>query len=179
MWKYLIQDFSWALGYIPYGLLAAGILFLCFFLRNAGRLKQGKTAQPVMPSVCFYTYLLIIFCLTLLSREQGSTSKIDLEIGSTLRINMRNNAYVIENILLFIPYGFCLAWKFGSRKKGLKNLFLGLLTTVGVECIQLFTGRGVFQIDDILTNTAGCMIGLICFRILEQIWPGFRKQNEE
>ena len=118
-----------------------------------------------MASVCFCTYLLIIFCITLLSREQGSTNKIDLVIGSTLKINTRNNAYVVENILLFIPYGFCLAWRFGGRKKWIQNIGWGLVTTLSVECTQLITGRGVFQIDDILTNEIGCLIGIIVFAI--------------
>ena len=159
----------WALSYLPYGLLAACVLFAFFFLRNAGRMKQGKETTPVVSSVAFCTYLLIIFCLTLLSREQGSDGRIDLEIGSTLRINTRNNAYIVENILLFIPYGFCLAWRFGSRKRGLRNLLLGLITTLLVECTQLFTGRGIFQIDDILTNLLGCIIGLIMFRMFENM----------
>ncbi len=165
MFKYLIQDLKWALGYLPYGMLAAGVLFMFFSARNVSRMKQGKETQPIMASVGFFTYLLIIFCLTLLSREQGSTSKIDLEIGSTLRINARNNAYVVENILLFVPYGFCLAWRFGGRKRWLINISIGLLTTLAVEYTQLLTGRGVFQIDDLLTNALGCVLGLVCYAV--------------
>lgn len=165
MFKYLIQDLKWALGYLPYGILAAGILFVFFSARNVLRMKKGKETQPIMSSVCFCTYLLIIFCLTLLSREQGSTSKIDLEIGSTLRINTRNNAYVVENILLFIPYGFCLAWRFGSKKRWIVNIFTGVLTTLAVEYTQLLTGRGVFQMDDILTNAFGCVLGLVLYAV--------------
>ena len=165
MLKYLIQDLKWALGYLPYGMLAAGILFIFFSSGNVFRMKKGKETQPVIASVCFCTYLLIIFCLTLLSRENGSTSKIDLEIGSSLRINTRNNAYVVENILLFIPYGFCLAWRYGSRKRWIINIFTGLLTTLAVEYTQLLTGRGVFQIDDILTNALGCVLGLVCYAV--------------
>ena len=165
MFKYLIQDLRWALSYLPYGMLAAGVLFVFFSARNVSRMKQGKETSPIMASVSFCTYLLIIFCLTLLSREQGSTNKIDLEIGSTLRINARNNAYVVENILLFIPYGFCLAWRFGSKKRWLANILIGLLTTFAVEYIQLLTGRGVFQIDDIVTNALGCVLGLVCYAV--------------
>lgn len=170
-----MQDLKWALSYLPYGLLAAGVLFLFFFVRNTSRMKQGKETQPLMASVCFCTYLLIIFCLTLLSRENGSTSKIDLEIGSTLRINTRNSAYVVENILLFIPYGFCLAWRFGSKKRWLFNLVIGLGTTLAVEYIQLLTGRGVFQLDDILANTLGCAVGLMIFSLYARI-VGNKKQ---
>ena len=39
------------------------------------------------------------------------------------------------------------------------------MMTLTVEYTQLFTGRGVFQIDDILTNVVGCVIGLIVFAI--------------
>ena len=166
MFNYFIQDMMWALGYLPYGLLVAGVLFAFFFLRNAGRMKQGKDTVQVMPSVCFCTYFLIIVCLTLLSREQGSGGKVDLEIGSTLRINARNDSYVVENILLFIPYGFFMAWRYGTRKRGIRNLMWGLLTTLGVECIQLLTGRGIFQVDDILTNLLGCVAGIILFKVL-------------
>ena len=177
MFKYLIQDLKWALGYLPYGILAAAVLFVFFSARNVSRMKQGQETRPIMSSVAFCTYLLIIFCLTLLSREQGSTTKIDLEIGSTLRINARNNAYVVENILLFIPYGFCLAWRFGSRKRWSINIFTGLLTTLAVEYTQLLTGRGVFQIDDILTNALGCAFGLICYGVYEAV-TGHGKVSE-
>lgn len=168
MLKYLLQDFRWALGYLPFGLLAAGIFFIVALLGNAGRMKQGKETQSVMASVCFWSSLLIIFCLTLLSRENGSTSKIDLEIGSTLRINARNNAYVVENVLLFMPFGFCLAWRYGWKKKWIRNILLGLATTVAVECTQLLTGRGVFQIDDIITNAIGCVLGQVLFVCLRK-----------
>ena len=176
MFKYLMQDLKWALGYLPYGVLAAGVFFVFFWMRNAVRKRRGEATQPLMASVCFWTYLLIIFCLTLLSREQGSTNKIDLVIGSTLRINMRNNAYVVENVLLFIPYGFCLAWRFGGNKKWIRHIFCGLVTTLAVEYTQLFTGRGVFQTDDILTNVVGGVLGLVLFAIAGSY---IKKQNRE
>ena len=169
MFKYLVQDLLWALHYLPYGLLAAGMFFLLFLARNTKRMKLGKETKPLMSSVGVWTSLLIIFFLTLLTRENGSTSKIDLEIGSTLRINARNSAYVVENILLFIPYGFCLAWRFGLKKKWINHIFIGFATTFAVEYIQLITGRGVFQIDDILTNVVGCFIGLLFFGISKSL----------
>lgn len=163
MIKYLIQDLKWALHYLPYGLIAAGLFFLFFFAQNTRRMKLGKETKPLLSSVGLCISLLIIFFLTLLTRENGSTTKVDLEIGSTLRINARNSAYVVENILLFIPYGFCLAWRFGCKRKWMNHIFLGFATTFAVEYIQLVTGRGVFQIDDILTNGVGCVVGLAIF----------------
>ena len=43
--------------------------------------------------------------------------------------------------------------------------FIGALTSLTVECLQLITQRGYFQIDDILTNTLGSVIGWLVFRM--------------
>ena len=120
MLKYILQDLRWALSFLPYGLLAAGILFLFFLVRNTGRMKRGKETQPLMASVCFCTYLLIIFCLTLLSRENGSTSKIDLELGSTLKINVRNTIYYFYNYynkMFYCSYRMAFVWAGDSEVK--------------------------------------------------------------
>ena len=37
------------------------------------------------------------------------------------------------------------------------------MTSLGVETIQLITGRGYFQVDDILTNVLGGIIGYWMF----------------
>ena len=91
---------------------------------------------------------------------------MDLELFSTWGINDRNNAYVIENVLLFIPYGFLCGWNFIGARNLFRCAALGAVTSFGIEWMQLMTGRGYFQIDDILTNILGTVIGWIIFRIL-------------
>ena len=51
-----------------------------------------------------------------------------------------------------------------------KILIAGIGVTLFVECMQLFTGRGIFEIDDIINNTTGTMIGygiIMIFYILK------------
>ena len=50
------------------------------------------------------------------------------------------------------------------------------MTSLGVETIQLITGRGYFQVDDILTNVLGAVIGYVIFRILDGILRRFRRE---
>lgn len=38
-----------------------------------------------------------------------------------------------------------------------------------IECIQLIARRGYFDLDDILFNVVGVMIGYGCFRVAEVI----------
>ena len=46
------------------------------------------------------------------------------------------------------------------------SAFLGTVTSLLIETLQLVTGRGFFQIDDILTNALGTVIGYLVFRII-------------
>lgn len=66
---------------------------------------------------------------------------------------------IIANILVFIPLGF-----FVSNKNS-KNVFKALIICLGVilsiECIQLILKIGFFDIDDIILNFIGALIGLI------------------
>ena len=91
---------------------------------------------------------------------------MDLKLFSTWGINTRNNAYVVENVLLFIPYGFFGSMAFEKLRRFFPSMALGTVTSLGIECMQLITKRGYFQTDDIWTNILGTMIGFCVFRLL-------------
>ena len=166
MLEYVIRDVQSVLHFFPYGAAAGSIVLCIAVLRNAGRKLIGKEPVAVAPQVCFYMYLAILLSITLLSRESGTgQGRIDLELFSTWRINTRNRAYLIENILLFMPYGCVCAWKWERCRRFAGCAAVGIFTSVIIECIQLFGRRGVFQLDDILTNVLGCMLGWMIWRL--------------
>lgn len=153
--------------YLPYG-FAMGIPVAAILLWAVKLLGKGgkKESAAVLPVVLFGFYVSVMMIITFFSRESGNGSVLDLRLFSTWGINNRNNAFVIENILLFVPYGFLASWTF-SRMRGIFRCgLLGAATSLGIECLQLVTGRGFFQIDDILTNTLGAIAGYLCFRLL-------------
>ena len=147
--------------FVPLGMailvFAAGLVTW----RNRWRMNHGMDNVPVFPAACFYMYVVILLTITFFSRESGSGEGIDLALFSTWGINDRNNAYVIENVLLFVPYGFFGAWSYTKLRKFIPSLGLGLLTSLVIECLQLLTQRGFFQLDDILTNVLGSVLGLV------------------
>lgn len=64
----------------------------------------------------------------------------------------------ILNIILFIPMGFLVPaiWK---NYRSIKTMFfMGLALSVCIEILQIFTFR-LTDIDDLITNTAGTVIG--------------------
>ncbi len=68
------------------------------------------------------------------------------------------------NILCFIPVGMLLPFIMG-RKKGLLFLFL---FPVALELFQLFSGFGILDTTDLITNFAGGYIGC---RIYDLLYP--------
>ena len=70
---------------------------------------------------------------------------------------------IIGNILLFIPLGFLIAYKL-NLKHFYSIILLSLYFSVCIESIQLIIGR-VFDIDDILLNTIGGIIGYCLFKL--------------
>lgn len=63
------------------------------------------------------------------------------------------------NILWFVPFGFgsCLLAK--KKRSFLGVTFSGLALSVSIEIMQFFLFTGVSDIDDVLFNTLGTMIG--------------------
>ncbi len=171
MLKFIYADMSQALRYLPYG-LAVGIpaAVIAVWLLNLRSKKKQKPPVKWMPATAFCVYITVMLAITFLSRESGSRSDVlDLRLFSTWGINDRNNAFVIENVLLFIPYGFLYCWNFSRKRKLFRCTLLGAATSLGIETMQLLTGRGYFQIDDIVTNTLGALIGGLLFAVVSSL----------
>lgn len=175
MIKYLIEDLAGAMQYIPYTIFAWIGLLLVIHRLNCSRKKQRKKSLPTLPLVSFVTYLLLVLMITFWSRESGAITDMDLEIGASLRINNRNNALVLENVLLFIPFGYCLNWLLKRKSVFVNGFFCGFVTSFIIEVMQLVTGRGIFQIDDILTNTLGSILGAFVYRVVAKVNKRLRK----
>lgn len=166
MLKYIVNDIAAVFRYLPYGIVAGIVVAIVLSAVNDRRLKHSGRPIPVASVTCYFMYLVIMLFITFLSRESGSRKGIDLQFLSTWGINARNKAFVVENVLLFIPYGFVCAWAVKSARKFLVCTLYGFLTSLAIETMQLITQRGFFQIDDIVTNTLGAVIGFIFFRCI-------------
>lgn len=73
----------------------------------------------------------------------------------------------VMNIVAFVPFGFFLPILTKSvRKKGFYFVvFSAFEFTLLIELVQLFLKVGTFDVDDILLNTVGGVIGYILYRI--------------
>ena len=75
----------------------------------------------------------------------------------------------VANIFLFIPFGF-LCPLISSAYLRVKNVFfIGLGLSLFIEIVQLFTLYRATDINDLLTNVIGTLIGYCCFRFVQKI----------
>lgn len=107
---------------------------------------------------------------SIIENEKDGLRNIDLipfrSISPYLRNITEPYAFknIIANILVFIPLGF-----FVSNKNS-KNVFEALIICLGVilsiELIQLLFKIGFFDVDDIILNFLGSLIGMGINKIL-------------
>ena len=65
---------------------------------------------------------------------------------------------IIANILVFIPLGFFVSNN--NSKNVFKTLVICLPVILSIELIQLFFKIGFFDVDDIILNFIGSLIGM-------------------
>ena len=71
------------------------------------------------------------------------------------------------NILLMIPFGYILPLIWKERiNKCYKAVLLGVGVSLLIEIIQLITLKGFCDIDDVILNGIGCVIGWKIYRSL-------------
>ena len=70
-------------------------------------------------------------------------------------------------MLLFLPFGFFISYYLKCEKAWLP-IVLTLIASCSIETVQMIIGR-VFDIDDILLNLLGGILGFLCYYGLSKI----------
>ncbi|MGE8082011.1 VanZ family protein [Peribacillus loiseleuriae] len=71
---------------------------------------------------------------------------------------------ILGNIILFIPLGFILVLKFKKINTLFSVVLVGILSSTLIEFIQLLLPNRAFDIDDIILNGLGSMIGFLILK---------------
>lgn len=92
-------------------------------------------------------------------------SLIPFRIASANNVDTFNDllSQSMANIIMFIPVGVLLPF---TRKKHI--IIWGGTLSVLMETMQLLSRRGVFEIDDIIYNSFGTVVGYLLFRFIKR-----------
>lgn len=72
---------------------------------------------------------------------------------------------LLGNLLGFLPLGIFLPLLVPFFRNVILVLLSGFLVSLGFEMAQLLFDLGVFDVDDIILNTAGCLGGYIIYSV--------------
>ena len=172
------------------GILAALVLFLCLRPRRKRRLAElGLTSSPPREGamVLFWMFCGGMALLTLTPRWFNLLSiladrtaslpafftpgSVNLTPLRTFGLDSWTLYILLGNIVMFLPIGFfaALLWREVTWKR---ILLIGFLTTLFIECWQLLIGRS-FDVDDLLLNTLGVLLGGLLCHALRRLSPDF------
>ena len=136
---------------------------------------RHKNIRQVIGNVLI-VYYLIVLASTVLSRvpvkHDSLAELINFNLVGTWIARLTGDASIrnelILNFLMLLPVGVLFPLSF-CRKFGLTLLF-GFLATVTIEVLQVLTGRGWFELVDIVDNTTGVAMGYGLFWVVSTMW---------
>ncbi len=82
---------------------------------------------------------------------------------------------VVGNIVWFIPLGFLLPWEWKLVRKARNLAGAAFLLSLSAETLQYIFEVGVFDIDDMIWNTLGALLGL---SLLKKYFPSENAPKE-
>lgn len=76
---------------------------------------------------------------------------------------------IVGNVVVFIPYGLGLPLLFERLQSFLRVVILSFGTSLLAETMQLILRVGCFDVDDLLLNTLGTVLGYLAFSVCNRI----------
>lgn len=149
------------------------------------KLMKGSkrlTVKQLILAAAFMIYVVVVLGVTLVRGQEVYGGLVNFHIFRSYREAWNNFSYaewrnIILNILLFVPLGFLLPWLFYKARKWWIVYLICIGTSVVIEFLQMITRRGVFDLDDIMNNTLGGMIGYGLLVLFMRIRDKVRRQH--
>ena len=144
---------------------------------------RGTTKIQKTCWIVFIVYLFAIFYFTIFAESMG---RVPGDVISEPRYNLipfaeikRFIVYrrqlgmkafmlnVVGNCIAFMPCGFLLPAVSRRCRSGVICVLIGFFVSFFIECTQLIFRVGSFDVDDLLLNTLGVLLGFVINRSVQ------------
>ena len=137
------------LGWVLFVFYLIALVYFMFFAESLGRTGNGQAE---------YAYNLELFREIrrfIVYREQLGWKAVILNLGG--------------NVAGFMPFGFILPIVSRRGRQWYNTFLLGFFLSFCIETTQLMFKVGSFDVDDLLLNTVGGILGFAGYRIVQGI----------
>ncbi len=134
----------------------------------------------IISRICFVIYMMILVYFLLLSdgfgRMNGYTEfRYNLVPFQEIIRFVKYRDYIdffsvivnlFGNVVAFMPFGALIRWVINRKVRWYQAVLYTFLFSLCVELLQLVAKVGVFDVDDLILNTLGGMIGFLVYYVL-------------
>jgi glycopeptide antibiotics resistance protein len=145
-----------------------------FYNKKEPSVRKRNHVKKLMLGALFIGYIVFVCELTIIGRGSSHFLQMNLQpfsgyIDAWKKYSLRDLQNCIFNILMFVPLGVFLPLLF-PKFKLFKWLFLVVVSaTLSIETYQTLTGAGIFELDDLINNSIGGIIGYQLYRLMASI----------
>ena len=158
-------------------LFAVGVTLIVSFY------KKGKINKHCMGwGITLWVYTVFLLFITVIGRYSFDDFRARLIPFESYREYLATGSLselrgIIGNVLMFIPFSFLCAQfisnLYDKNSKRIKTIFLtfgvSLLLTVTIELLQYLTRTGTFELDDLMHNVIGALLGILIWIIAVRV----------
>lgn len=121
----------------------------------------------------FGFYISLLIQMGIFSRPFGST-----RIVNWVPFHVPGGGYLVmlyslANAVIFIPFGILVPKVFHKVNTIWKMILVALITSACIELVQYALGCGYSEVEDVIMNVAGGVIGYLIIKFIE------KRQNEK
>lgn len=164
------------------------LIIVAFVLFTAGwglleyRLYRSRKLYTTVNAVLFAASVFFVMSCTLLFRDSDArqgVSPIPFDIIMRALEDQVVFKSMVMNIALFLPLSLfgCSLFRCCSKKAAVIFLVSGTVFSIFIETLQYMLRLGQADVDDVLCNVAGLLIGYLLYRLHDRYIIGTRKPH--
>lgn len=155
--------------------------------------RANRKKLNVVGWLTFYLYIILLMYFLFFSERYGRENILqdyhynleffkEIKRFITYRQQLGYETFIVNiigNVLAFAPLGFFLPLLEKRYQKFLITVFLCCMFSLCVELTQLYLKVGIFDVDDILMNTLGGILGYLSYIALKMILGRVHKNSKK
>jgi hypothetical protein len=136
--------------------------------------EKIRMSKPVLHAVLFF-YSLGLLVLLFIRPNHQNGERMNLIPFHTIHFYFSGNVDFLiafynigANIGLFIPYG--LYYQYVKKNSSIKQILVMAICSITlIECLQFLTKRGSLDIDDLILNVFGVILGYLVHPLFQKV----------
>ena len=148
------------------------IVIACVLCKNK---KLSISAAVAFSLLTVYLFVFLVCAIILRQAEPEARLSLDVLWAYKKWLIEKQNFFpeIAGNIIIMIPVGFllpaCMKKSAGLKKKFVFTLATGFLISFIIELMQFVFKKGLADVDDLLNNFIGILIGFLIYIITAKV----------